>query len=110
MELKCFKYFKEKNINYFYEKKFEWLKNKGNLRLDFYLTDYDIAIECQGEQHFVPKDRFGGETGLKEIQERDKLKKELCKKNNLSLEYIIYNENVEKRLDEIIKKYQYKTR
>ena len=54
-----------------------------------------------------------GVQSIRDIEDKTedkKLKKELCKKNNLSLEYIIYNENVEKRLDEIIKKYQYKTR
>ena len=36
------------NIIYEKEKKFEWLKNKGKLRLDFYLPKYNVALECQG--------------------------------------------------------------
>ena len=106
MELKCIEYFKKTSIQYYYEQKFDWLKYKGNLRLDFYLPDYNIAIECQGEQHFLPREGFGGEKEFKQIQIRDKIKNKLCKENNLPLEYIIYNENVNKKLEEIIKKYK----
>lgn len=35
---------------------FEWLKYIGNLCLDFYLLEYNIDIEYQGEQHFKPID------------------------------------------------------
>lgn len=44
----------ENNINFVYEKSFEWLKGvkNGLSSLDFYLPNYNIAIECQGEQHF----------------------------------------------------------
>lgn len=41
----------ENNIKFEREKKFDWLNNQ---RLDFYLPDYNIAIECQGEFHFQP--------------------------------------------------------
>ena len=30
------------------------LRYENPLKLDFYLPEYNIAIECQGEQHFVP--------------------------------------------------------
>lgn len=43
----------EKNqIKYEEQKTFEWLKLKKQQYLDFYLPQYSIAIECQGEQHF----------------------------------------------------------
>ena len=44
------------NIIYVYQYKASWL---GNQSLDFYLPDYNIAIECQGLQH-VETVRFGG--------------------------------------------------
>ncbi len=97
------------------QKTFTWLKNdKTNyvLPLDFYLPDYNIAIECQGEQHFKNNRWFGCKDKnriyyyFKEIQKRDKIKKELCKKNNLPLYYINYNDNVEEKLNEILKKCQ----
>ena len=91
------------NINYIYQYKPLWLKNgKGQKSIDFYLPDYNIAIECQGKQHFEPINWFGGIETLKGIQERDKLKKELCKKNNLPLYYINYNDNVEEKMNKIL--------
>lgn len=73
------------------EKTFEWLKNKGHLYLDFYLPDYNIAIECQGIQHFIPLNtkikEYDGEIKFKYIIENDKLKEELCTKNGIKLLY-----------------------
>lgn len=37
------------------------LKNLGKKTIDFYLPKYKIAIECQGEQHYVPT-MFGNMT------------------------------------------------
>lgn len=59
----------------------------GQQSLDFYLPDYNIAIECQGKQHFEPFHFFNGEEGLIETKERDKKKMELCKHNNVKLLY-----------------------
>ena len=40
---------KRNTIQFEKEKQFEWL---GRQKLDFYLNDFNIAIECQGKQHF----------------------------------------------------------
>ena len=77
----------ENNIRYEFQKTFEWLKYESHMFLDFYLTDYSIAIECQGEQHFKPIDFFGGEDELKIIKERDRIKRQLCEENNIKLLY-----------------------
>ncbi len=75
------------NITYEKQKTFEWLKNKGNMFLDFYLPDFNVTIECQGIQHF--KDiNFGGSVSLvEETKTRDKIKKELCEKHNIKVYY-----------------------
>jgi hypothetical protein len=66
------------NIKYEEQKTFDWLKYKQNMYLDFYLPDYNIGIECQGEQHFV-KYRFEENNDKLELrQTRDKVKKFLC--------------------------------
>ena len=78
---------KENGIKYEIQKRFDWLKNKINMTLDFYLPDYDISIECQGRQHFVPVDKFGGDAGFKETEERDILKKKLCDKHGIKIIY-----------------------
>lgn len=77
-------FLKENNIKYEYQKKFDWL---GSQSLDFYLTDYNIAIECQGVQHFFPIKHFGGEEEFQKTLKRDKRKKELCKNNNIKIIY-----------------------
>ena len=64
-----------------------WLKNKISLSLDFFLPDYDTAIECQGRQHFEPVVDFGGEKSFNESIERDKKKLSLCKEHNVRLLY-----------------------
>ena len=45
----------KQNINFEFQKHFDWL---GRQSLDFYLPDYNIAIECQGSQHFEPNEFF----------------------------------------------------
>ena len=86
---------------------FDWL---GKQHLDFYLPEYFIAIECQGKQHFEPC-TFGGiskeeaKENLIYVQELDERKSKLCKENNIFLEYINYDDNIEKRINEIIEKY-----
>ena len=62
----------------------KWL---GRQELDFYLPDYNVAIECQGGQHFEPIDFFGGEEGFKTRQELDLRKHNLCKENGIRLLY-----------------------
>ena len=67
--------------------------SKKRQRLDFYLINKQIAIECQGIQHFEPIEFFGGVKGFNENLRRDKIKKEWCEKNNIKL---IYYSNEEK--------------
>ena len=63
------------HIKYQYEVGKRTLKWIENLRLDFYIPDLNIAIEVQGEQHYMPIDRFGGYDNLQKTIQRDKLKK-----------------------------------
>ena len=69
--------------------------------MDFYLPDYNIAIECQGEQHYEPIDFAGkgkewAEKLLIENIKRDRIKKEKCKENKVEILYVNKNnfENV----------------
>lgn len=54
------------------------------LQLDFYLPQYNVAIECQGIQHFKEKHFF---EGLNIILERDNRKRKLCEDNGIKLLY-----------------------
>ena len=64
-----------------------WLTNKISLSLDFYLPDYNTAIECQGRQHFEPVNDFGGKKSYLESLYRDEKKLILCKNNGVKLLY-----------------------
>jgi len=75
------------NIEFVEQKKFEWLRYHNPLRLDFYLPKYNIAIECQGKQHFNSVKTWGGNDELEDRQLRDKTKKELCENHGIKIIY-----------------------
>lgn len=89
LEKEVTNYLKKYNVKHEKQKRFKWL---GRQSLDFYLTDFNIAIECQGIQHFEPKDFFGGDKGLSEIVERDSKKLKKCLNKNLEMIYVVDNE------------------
>lgn len=107
MEEYVAKYFDSKNIEYEQQKTFEWLKNKQNLRLDFYLDKYNVAIECQGRQHYESIEGFGGFKNLLYTQANDKLKYELCEMNGVKIYYIKYNEKMDDKLIQILNDIKY---
>lgn len=77
----------QSNIQYVIEQKFDWLIYKSYMRLDIYLPQYNVAIECHGIQHFYPVEHFGGEKSLKINKERDKIKHDLCESNGIKIFY-----------------------
>ena len=81
----------ENKIKYYQQYTWEWLKYKKSLRVDFYLPDYNIAIECQGRQHFVPDEFFGGIDNFKTRKEIDYKKYFLCQENGVNMLYLTNN-------------------
>lgn len=63
-------------------------KTNYKLRFDFYLPEYNICLEYDGEQHYKEVD-FCNDT-LADRQFRDKIKDDYCLKNNISLIRIPY--------------------
>ena len=57
----------------------------------------EFLIEYQGIQHYSPKSKFGGYTGLRKQQYNDMKKKEYCQKHGIILLEIPYT--VEGRID-----------
>lgn len=49
--------------------------NAVQKQFNFYLLEYNIAIECQGIQHYQPIEFFGGKKAYNDLIRRDKLKK-----------------------------------
>jgi hypothetical protein len=64
------------------------------LRFDFAVLDdcgdLDFLIEYQGIQHYEPKSKFGGMSGLQKQQLNDMKKREYCRKHNITLVIIPY--------------------
>ena len=88
LENKVMSLLTKNNIRFEYQYYPKFLSDgKSHLSLDFYLPDYNIAIECQGMQHYRPVKTFGGEEQFKKQIELDKKKKILCEKNNMRLLY-----------------------
>lgn len=67
---------------------------KTPLRFDFAVFDdngdLDFLIEYQGIQHYQPKDKFGGIAGLRKQQYNDMLKREYCRKHDITLVLVPY--------------------
>jgi len=74
----------EEKIKFVAQKRSKWL---GKQSLDFYLPEYNVAIECQGLQHFKPSDYFGGAERYNKTIELDKEKNEKCLKNGVRILY-----------------------
>ena len=93
----------EHNIGFKLHKTYDDLIGVGGRELsyDFYLYDYDLLIEFQGQQHECPVDFFGGTEQFIVQQEHDKRKKEYAKIHNIDLLEIWYYEfkDIEKILN-----------
>lgn len=80
----------ENEIKYEHSKKFkDWL---GRQHLDFYLPKENVAIECQGRQHFEEVDFSGkGEEWAKKQLEKVRMldckKQKLCKEHGIKILY-----------------------
>lgn len=77
------------------QKTFPDLKYKESLYCDFFLPDFNLVIEYNGEQHYKPVEFYGGEMTLKLTQLRDSIKKEYCEKHNINYLVIKFNEDIE---------------
>ena len=71
------------NIVFIEQYREKWLSKQS---LDFYLPNYNIAIECQGLQHFSRKTRWDS-YDFDVIYERDVRKYNLCKENGIEIIY-----------------------
>lgn len=105
------KLLKENEVSYRVEVSFPDLYGAGHvnhLRYDFGVYDEEgnikCLIECQGEQHYMPIEEFGGDSQFMWQRKNDELKREYAKKNGIPLYEIPYKdkkyEKVEKFLQE----------
>lgn len=96
-------YLKENNINFIYQYKVQI--NNSNHYYDFFLLEKKLIIEFNGKQHYEPIKFFGGRKGFEFLKERDIIKDNYCKQNNIKLIRIPYWElnNIEQILKDKIK-------
>lgn len=92
-EMKVMDFLKEYEIEYIPQYKFKDCKDKRALPFDFYLPNYNICIEVDGEQHFG-EFRYSFYKDSKYNYENrvyhDEIKNEYCNKNNIKLIRIPY--------------------
>lgn len=89
------------------QKTFDDCRNKNVLPFDFYLPDFNICIEYDGEQHFEPVDFAGNgeEWALQQfnlVKHNDAIKTRYCQDNNIKLLRIPYFKDVETELSNFI--------
>ena len=88
----------ENNINFIKQKTFPTCYNpetNNPFFFDFYLPDYNLLIEYDGEQHFsFKKDTYSwnNEENFQKTKKHDELKNNWCKENNIKLIRIPYTE------------------
>jgi len=100
-EKEIIKILNDKNINFIHQYKFDKCYFKRKLSFDFYLPDLNICIEYDGIQHFKEVKFFGGKQKLIYIQNNDFIKNNYCKRNNIKLIRISYDENIKNKLKDI---------
>lgn len=91
------KFLDSNDIKYERQKIFEGIKYKKEMPFDFYLLEFNVVIECQGEQHFskhhffIDDDRF----------EKDKIKYYGCLDNKIKILYYTNIDDYKKYFNEI---------
>ena len=76
----------DNNIVYVKEKRYRNCKDKQSLPFDFYLVDFNILIEVDGEQHFNDNSLYSSPL----IQYHDSIKDKFCLDNHIKLIRIPY--------------------
>ena len=91
-----------------------WHKDsKHPLRFDYYFPKYNLIVEIQGSQHFIPSS-MGADMTEEEIlesfnglKERDIIKKQYCQEHNINFIEIITKDDF-KKFDDVIYKIKVK--
>ena len=75
-----------------YLKKFKTCMNIKELPFDFYLPEYNLCIEYDGEHHFHIVSKYGGVEYLEKVKRNDTIKNIWCLDNSIKLLRISYKE------------------
>jgi Zn finger protein HypA/HybF involved in hydrogenase expression len=111
-ELKIKEWLTKNNIEFKEQKTFNDCVGKRNklFKFDFYLPDYNLCIEYDGEQHYIPicfnnKSQEKAIEALVITKQNDQIKTQYCKENNIKLLRIPYwkQNNIEEILNGVLK-------
>lgn len=89
------------NIDFIAQHTIKGCKKVALLRFDFFVKQFNILIEYQGEQHYRPNKQFGGESRFKKQQEYDEYKRVFAYENGYMLLEIPYWDY--KNIEQILK-------
>ena len=79
---------------------FDKCKDIRKLKFDFFLPDYNVCIEFDGEQHF--KICEWGEKKLKDSIKKDGIKNSFCENNNIKLLRISYKDIIYEKINNFL--------
>lgn len=84
--------FKQHNITFVPQKRFNDCRDIYTLPFDFYLPEYNLIVEIMGEQHEHPVEIFGGQESFEKCIKHDKMKRDYLKSHNIDILDIWYYE------------------
>jgi very-short-patch-repair endonuclease len=85
-------YLQRKGIEYVWQKRFKDCKDKNALPFDFYLPEYNLIVEFDGEQHYKPRIKFGGHDKFRITQKHDQIKNQYCKDHGIKIIRLTYDD------------------
>lgn len=88
------KNYKEYAVIYQYKPFFLKSSEGKHMSYDVFISKLNIGIVYRGKQYFKPLKSFGGIDAFNKLQQLDKEKAELSRKNGVKLIYLNYGENV----------------
>lgn len=94
------------NIDFISQKTFldfKFSDTKGTPRFDFYLPEYQIIIQYDGEQHYKKIFSFDTQESFNQRKKHDLEKNQYCFKNNLTLIRIPYTHYNNLKLEDLLK-------
>lgn len=110
-EQKISNFLQKYNITFQQQKTFDTCRfedTNGLARFDFYLPEYNLLIEYDGQQHFYyTNSGWNNKENFEKNQQHDNFKNDWCEKNNIKLIRISYLENIVERLQQELNIYEY---
>lgn len=90
------------NVEFQRQKRWNECRDVHPMPFDFYIPEFNLAIEYDGEHHFMVKENWGGEEEFIRVKKRDKIKTEFCRQKGIKLLRISYKQNIRELLESML--------